>query len=1686
MTKVTINEDFQPFKNLIISQLDENESISTTRVVISDENLNQIRIITVEQGPVGETGATGAQGPPGQDAPTFSVLPLSSGGTNNTTFSSGNIIYYDGNRLSSTSYSVQDILNQAGSSNSVTGVLAGSGLSKIDSNNTVTLNTVLGEGLEIGNNNEIVVDGTIARISDLDLGTIQGQLPISKGGTNNNFYTQNRLLYYDGIKIQSFPIDTGNFVFSGVSIDIVAGSGLIGGGLATIPNGSVVINIPSSADILVEDNLISLSTTGTPGTYSKITTDDKGRVVSGTALTESDIIAILGYTPYHPGNDGPGSNLDADLLDNQHGSYYTDASNLTGVINTNVLPSSVEPGTYTKVAVDANGLITDVYYANKDDIIYSLGYTPVPDTGIKTIYDKTIFGGDVELNGEVSIYDHLPLLATDSPNILPDTPRGISFIYGGLYSNKTGILAYYPAENELKLVTNVFASGSDIDGDGDSDYQDDINGGNAEAIYVLQNLDGDASTILLRHIADELYVNSSTDENINGLKTFLDGIVVKKQISITNPPGNTEGPLDVSDNTNKVINLNADLLDDEDGTFYTDAGNMTGAFSYENVTFDHIQGTNSYIPKFNDNVNDPANRIDDSSLKQDSNGNIIVDEEYNFSIGPGNLNNGINSLNVGNNRLDSENSAAIGSNNIASGNNSLALNQNSVTTAENSIAMGNHGIASLPNQLSIGAFNVNGEDNSRLEHGQYTITNMHLVGTEMGNTWTDLEPSFPLPRNKTIAYNAEILLTKAFGTGLAHFKMESGIYKNATFRDTNSIWNLLNLSTKPQASKKLELFNNSQIKNHYHTFSHSNGQAQLQDVRVTHPPLQYNQLTTENVEDYYFYDPIHKHVSGRYLKTNDGNLTLDIDKPLYDTSFAMDTSSRGIRITSENHGVVAGSKVYIRFESFSGFPSIQDGHYDVYSVLNKDVFYIEQPYYTGYISYYSGINNDYANISLNRNSIEPIDSQYVSQSSGTLSYDGNTIYFSTLSNKNILDVLHVDSNIIIHSGDLLFNRTITGVFDNYLALNDPIATGYQVGETYSVLNGPVNIYYNDYSLSSFRYSTKIYTDTDLDGSQIINTNEAVNTAYQDRQVFGGNINIPTDAVFYTTGNYVLSRYTNDNVSIADDYAHNTSIHINSLSIPKRSTYPTGVPVVVRPLLENSGTAYIHHKTTESGSFTYQNTAFDSHDCVYIKELGSNSITIYETGLQKPIELPYTPIRYSLVDGYLDDDNDIFEIVNDDDKYYLTTKYQLDYETKNIYKIRVRASDRLNQNSLEKNFTITVNDTRAPYSLANIPDMTFDIADGLDYTIPSNVFNEEDNEGPIILSASLQNGDILPPWLSFDANTRNFIASPSGCDLGTHNIRVYANNNFSGIYQDFYLTVVDSQYQLLEYFDTNNPAITDIILPVLSIDENLPSGSTVSICNHVGSYDPYLSFITASNNFSGIFTNNSDIVECINQVFNYPAISITGSSNLLKIGSTIKTPSALGLSNNNYAKNVYIPFEMSGTPGLTDGRIHFTDSYKNYDNTFFSGMIINASGDVTLPRRFTVQEYNDYSVKVEERTVLVSETGLYEPDVINTENNEDLVVHHSPLQPLWMSIEETDIDPTGVVQEPSLGKIIITDAFSTNVTWASGYPECDDRDLIENTLVSFTPRSRDYNLEINTSGNLDNFNYPDQSGLKRSN
>ena len=93
------------------------------------------------------------------------------------------------------------MLNVSLNANAVTGVFAGSGISRDLSGNSVTLNANVGEGLLVNEDNQISVDSTIVRRVELNLGSIEGTVPISKGGTNNQTFNSNKLIYFDGTKM---------------------------------------------------------------------------------------------------------------------------------------------------------------------------------------------------------------------------------------------------------------------------------------------------------------------------------------------------------------------------------------------------------------------------------------------------------------------------------------------------------------------------------------------------------------------------------------------------------------------------------------------------------------------------------------------------------------------------------------------------------------------------------------------------------------------------------------------------------------------------------------------------------------------------------------------------------------------------------------------------------------------------------------------------------------------------------------------------------------------------------------------------------------------------------------------------------------------------------------------------------------------------------------------------------------------------------------------------------------------------------------------------------------------------------------------------------------------------------------------------------------------------------------------
>ena len=60
MTAININNSTQTTQyNLVISRIDESGTDNTTRVVVSDNFLNQVSVINIEQGPVGDRGPKG-------------------------------------------------------------------------------------------------------------------------------------------------------------------------------------------------------------------------------------------------------------------------------------------------------------------------------------------------------------------------------------------------------------------------------------------------------------------------------------------------------------------------------------------------------------------------------------------------------------------------------------------------------------------------------------------------------------------------------------------------------------------------------------------------------------------------------------------------------------------------------------------------------------------------------------------------------------------------------------------------------------------------------------------------------------------------------------------------------------------------------------------------------------------------------------------------------------------------------------------------------------------------------------------------------------------------------------------------------------------------------------------------------------------------------------------------------------------------------------------------------------------------------------------------------------------------------------------------------------------------------------------------------------------------------------------
>ncbi|QHS60408.1 beta strand repeat-containing protein [Chitinophaga agri] len=401
-------------------------------------------------------------------------------------------------------------------------------------------------------------------IPGLDASKINsGVLPVARGGTGINYLGSAK----DVMKVKA---DGSGIEWSN---DYVA--------LTSTPN--------FNGDVTATGNFYSVNTSlvnvGTAGTYTKVTTDAKGRVTYGTTLAAGDIPNLdaakitTGVFPIARGGLGinyygtAGQSIRVNSAANGF-EYYTPAASSTTITltgdatgsGTTSIPvtlanSGVTAGTYTKVTVDAKGRVTTGSALAATDLPAGSGnYIQNISAGIQT--------ANFSISGNGTIGNNLSLTSMTAGSILF---AGAS----GLVSQKNTNLFWNNTTNRLGIGTNAPNNTLEVAGTtaatGISGLRlKDLNAATVQAYNSkVLSINNNGDVIVTQNAAANNWLisgNSGVDANNQFLGTTDDNRMV---IRSNNTPllefgrrqtlGLTEGYTDYTDNDEMVTYMRSAL-----------------------------------------------------------------------------------------------------------------------------------------------------------------------------------------------------------------------------------------------------------------------------------------------------------------------------------------------------------------------------------------------------------------------------------------------------------------------------------------------------------------------------------------------------------------------------------------------------------------------------------------------------------------------------------------------------------------------------------------------------------------------------------------------------------------------------------------------------------------------------------------------------------------------------------------------------------------------------------------------------------------------------------------------------------------------------------------------------------------------------------------------------------------------
>lgn len=202
------------------------------------------------------------------------------------------------------------------------------------------------------------------------------------------------------------------------------------------------------------------------------------------------------------------------------------------------------------------------------------------------------------------------------------------------------------------------------------------------------------------------------------------------------------------------------------------------------------------------------------------------------------------------------------------------------------------------------------------------------------------------------------------------------------------------------------------------------------------------------------------------------------------------------------------------------------------------------------------------------------------------------------------------------------------------------------------------------------------------------------------------------------------------------------------------------------------------------------------------------------------------------------------------------------------------------------FVIVFKKNNAPQVISKLENQEVLQDSKLEYTLPETVFEEKDfNDNVAGYEVSLQNGEVLPAWITYDYATRTFSGTPSGTDVKNYTIAVTAWDNMNArnsalfninvinvndapssttipdiqLFEDQYYTIDFSQFysdidsdDLLTYSMIDAPGFIDF-------DNNTGIAQILASNSAVGTYP----IVITSKDLAGVTTSESFNLEIVN-------------------------------------------------------------------------------------------------------------------------------------------------------------------------------------------------------------------------------